>query len=242
MPFIIFRRYEWRPRLWLTVAAGAGIAVTIALGCWQLARAQYKEALQARWSELAREPAVMLSGHIAALDDVLLRKVEARGRYVPEYTIYLDNRVRNHIPGYHVIVPLRLSGTDAHVLVNRGWVAAEGNRTRPPAVAMPAGEVTVRGTAVAPSGRFLELSPKVAEGNVWQNLVLERFQQATRLDILPVVIQQDEAAADGLIREWPAPDLGRNTHLAYAFQWFALAAAILVYYLVHHVRRLPARD
>ena len=28
------------------------------------------------------------------------------------------------------------------------------------------------------------------------------------------------------MREWSRPDLGRNTHLAYAFQWYALSLAI----------------
>jgi surfeit locus 1 family protein len=54
------------------------------------------------------------------------------------------------------------------------------------------------------------------------------------------VVQQTSAADDGLVREWNRPDLGRNTHLAYAFQWYALSLAIFVYYLVSHVKRTPS--
>jgi surfeit locus 1 family protein len=107
-------------------------------------------------------------------------------------------------------------------------------------VQTPAGEVVVRGTATPFSERFLELSSKVAEGNIWQNMVLERYRQATRLTVQPIIVQQTEAIAgvdDGLIRDWPPVDLKRNTHLAYAVQWFALAAAIFVYYVVINVRR-----
>jgi surfeit locus 1 family protein len=98
----------------------------------------------------------------------------------------------------------------------------------------------VRGVAVGYSERYLELSTKVADGNVWQNLVFERYRQATGLELQPFVIQQENAADDGLVREWSRPDLGRNTHLAYAFQWYALSLAIFIYYLVTHVRRRRA--
>ena len=32
-------------------------------------------------------------------------------------------------------------------------------------------------------------------------------------------------------------DLGVDKHYGYAFQWYALAAVILIFYLVHHVRK-----
>ena len=53
------------------------------------------------------------------------------------------------------------------------------------------------------------------------------------------MIQQESAAADDLVRVWNRPDLGRNTHLAYAFQWYAMSLAMLIYYLVTHVKRRP---
>lgn len=218
----------------------AGVALTIALGFWQLGRAQYKEALQGRIDEFSRQPPVVLGAQTVDADALLLRRIEARGHFDPRHVVFIDNRVHKGRAGFHVVMPLRIAGSDKHVLVNRGWIVAGSERTRAPAVTTPAQDVAVRGTAVPPSERFLELSSKVAEGNIWQNLVLERYRQATRLDVLPVVIQQTElmgAPDDGLTRDWPPVDLKRNTHLAYAVQWFALAAAIFIYYLVINVRR-----
>ena len=174
-----------------------------------------------------------------ASDDILLRSVEVRGEFEPKYTVFVDNRLYQHQPGYHVATPLRIAGSKRYVLVNRGWVAAGRDRSLP-VVETPAGEQLVKGTAVTYSEKFMELSTKVAEGNVWQNLVFERYRQATGLDLQPFVIQQDSAVDDGLKREWKRPDLGRNTHLAYAFQWYALSFAIFIYYLVTHVKRSPA--
>ena len=220
-------RYEFRPRLWTGVAAAAGIALTFALGQWQTGRAQYKEGLQGRYDTLRLQPAISIGAPPVAAENVLLRRVEVRGEFAPKYTVYVDNKIHQRQPGYHVATPLLIAGSQRYVLVNRGWVAAARDRTVP-AISAPAGEQIVQGTAVAFSERYLELSTRVAEGNIWQNLVLERYRQATGLDVQPFVIQQESAAADGLQREWQRPDLGRNTHLAYAFQWYALSLAILI--------------
>ncbi len=241
MVSIGFAGFEFRPHLGWTLAAAAGIALTLALGQWQVGRAQYKEALQSRYELLGQQPVIGIGSGTADRDGLLLRRVEVRGTFEPKYTVFVDNRIYKHQPGFHVATPLRIAGSDRYVLVNRGWIAGPRDRSLPE-VPTPTGEQVVQGIAVAWSERYLELSTKVAEGNIWQNLVYERYRQATKLELQPVVVQQTGPAEDGLVREWNRPDLGRNTHLAYAFQWYALSLAIFVYYLVTHVKRIaPAK-
>jgi surfeit locus 1 family protein len=231
---------EFAPAPWATLATIAGVALTIALGFWQLGRADAKQALQARMAELARQPPMMIGAQAVNPEDVLLRRVQARGHFDTRHVVYIDNRLYKHQPGYYVFMPLRITGivgSEKYALVNRGWIPAGAERNRAPPVKTPEGEVVVIGTAVPPAERFLELSTRVAEGNIWQNMVLARYRQATKLDVQPVIIQQTEALDDGLIRDWPPVDLKRNTHLAYAVQWFALAVAIFITYVVLNVRR-----
>lgn len=233
---------KFTPAWWATLVMLAGVALTVALGFWQLGRAKTKQALQQRIDDFAQQPPLLISATELKQDDVLLRRVEARGRFEPGHAVFIDNRLYKHQPGYYVYMPLRFPGTNKFVLVNRGWIAAGAERNRAPAVKTPAGDVAVIGTATPPSERFLELSSKVAEGNIWQNLVLERYRQATKLDVHPIIIQQTSPTGtfdDGLIRDWPPVDLKRNTHLAYAVQWFTMAAAIFIYYVVINVRRKP---
>jgi surfeit locus 1 family protein len=230
---------SFRPPWWATLLMLAGVALTVALGFWQLGRAQQKQALQGRIGDLAKAPPLVIGAQAVQAESLLLRRVEVRGRFEPRHAVFIDNRLYKHQPGYHVLMPVRIEGSEQHVLVNRGWIAAGAQRNRAPPVKTPADEVVVRGTAVPFSERFLELSSKVAEGNIWQNLVLERYRQATRLNVQPVIVQQTDFAVpfdDGLIRDWPPADLKRNTHLAYAVQWFGLAAAILIYYVVVNAR------
>lgn len=242
-PVFDFGSLRYELRWFTTILAVAGVGLTFALGEWQTGRAAHKQALQQRLDELSRAPALIIAAAPQTAEEVLLRRVEVWGTFDDRYTVFLDNRIYKHQPGYHVATPLRISGSGGttpgagrYVLVNRGWVAANPDRSLP-RVAAPAGEQRIEGIALEYSERFLELSTKIADGQVWQNLGLERYRQATRLELQPFVIQQEGAAADGLVRDWPRPDLKRNTHLAYAFQWYALSLAILIYYLVTHVKR-----
>jgi surfeit locus 1 family protein len=90
--------------------------------------------------------------------------------------------------------------------------------------------VTVRGIATIPGQRVLELSDAVIEGRIWQNLTIERYRKFVPISIQPFAIRQDSELDDGLVREWDAPDFGIDRHYGYAFQWFALAATIFVFY------------
>lgn len=231
-------RLAFRWSLWPTLAAAAGIALTVALGFWQYGRGQEKSALAARIEHLGEEPPISVSERELDAGDVELRRVEARGEFEPKYGVLLDNRVWQGRVGYHVVMPLRLGDSGRYVLVNRGWIAAGPDRAHVPEVATPRGPQVVHGRAIVPGRRFLELSSEVAEGRVWQNLTLERYRKAMPIAIQPFLIQQESGGApDGLVRDWPRPDVGVEKHYGYAFQWFALSAAILIFYLVTHVRR-----
>jgi surfeit locus 1 family protein len=222
------------------VAAVAGIALTVALGFWQLGRGDEKAALAARLKEAQTGPLIAMSSAEVAAGDIAWRRVEVRGRFAPEYAVLIDNRVLHGTPGYHVVTPLKIDGGDRYVLVNRGWIAAAPDRRSMPEVVTPAGPQRITGLAVVPASHQFELSTKVADGNVWQNLTLERYRATVAIPIQPVVLQQDSELNDGLRREWgeagPSPD--RN--YGYAFQWFAMAAAILIYFVVTRVRKRAA--
>ena len=227
-----------------TLAAAAGIAATLALANWQLNRAHEKEARGERLEQLAKDPAVALGPGEVTAADLEWRRVVARGRFEPRHAVFVDNRIHRGVAGYHVVMPLELAraraGESRYVLVNRGWVAAPPARGAAPQVRTPVGPVEITGTAVVPTKRFLELSDHVAQGNVWQNLTIERYRAAVPIAVQPVVIQQESPLDDGLAREWDPPNLGVDKHYGYAFQWLALAATLLVFYLVTHVRRSPS--
>jgi surfeit locus 1 family protein len=135
--------------------------------------------------------------------------------------------------GFFVVTPLRLAGRGEAILVQRGWAPRDPlDRQRLPAVATPAGEVEVQGRLAASPSRLLELG-EGRPGAIRQNLDAAAFAVESGLALLPLtVVQAGPAGADdGLLRHWPAPDLGLQKHYGYAFQWFALCALIVGLYV-----------
>jgi len=229
--------YRFRASLWPTLAAIAGVVATLALGNWQLGRGHEKAALAQRIDTASHDAPIGLTGAEVRADDVVWRRVEVSGRFEPKYAVLIDNRIVRGAVGYYVVMPLKIEGSERYVLVNRGWVAGTGSRGTLPQIATPAQKLRIAGLATAPSKRYLELSTKTVEGNVWQNLTLERYRATVPIALQPIVIQQESQLDDGLVREWSAPDLGIDKHYAYAFQWFVMAAAIMIIYLACNVRK-----
>jgi surfeit locus 1 family protein len=229
----------WRftPRLWSTVAAAVVIVIMLQLGNWQLSRAREKESRQEQLDSRSRQPAVALPAAPVKLEDLQYRRIEASGVYLPKHTIYIDNKIYQGVAGYHIITPLRVGTSSMHVLVNRGWAPADPDRSKLPQVSTPDGLVMVSGVATAATQKTLELSDELVSGQVWGNLDLERYRSATGLMLQPVMILQQDDVKDGLVRQWVRPDSGAGRNLGYAFQWFAMALAVFIIYLVLSVKR-----
>lgn len=227
------RRPAWLPALAALFFAG----LTFWLGQWQLGRAEEKRAKQAAFDVAAALPAV----DIAALpvQAAPFSRVRVSGHFDPAYQIYLDNRLRQGQPGYHVIVPLAYPG--GVVLVNRGWLAAAKDRAIRPDAPLTSAPVTLEGLLVPAQSRYLELSDKGATGPVWQNLSLARYREwyhaKQRGDLPDRMLLQTSPAGDGLARDWPRPDMGIERHLGYAVQWFAMTAAICALYAYYGLWR-----
>ena len=161
----------------------------------------------------------------------------ASGRWIAERQLFIDNQIHRGRAGFHVVTPLRLAGSDAAVLVNRGWVARTAAYPRVPEVAVPRGDIEVGGLAALPPRRVLELSAETVSGNVWQNLSIERYARATGLKLLPFVVLA-ESAAPGLEPVRAQPDAGVEKHREYALTWFSLAATVLALWIALNLRRV----
>jgi surfeit locus 1 family protein len=231
---------SFKPTLVPTLVAIAGIVMTALLGNWQLNRAAHKADLQTRLQQAARGPAVLIGRDPIDAGSLLYHPVEARGQFDAQRTVYIDNRVHQGTVGYLIASPLRLTRSDRYVLVERGWVAAGPDRKTLPTVVTPPGEVEIKGIATPANPPLFELSQQVQAGNLWQNLTVDRYRQRFGIDLQPIIIQQHNEVPDGLVRDWQPPSLGIERHRGYALQWFAMALAILILYVVLNVRRTRA--
>lgn len=218
------------------IAALLMVLLTARLGWWQLDRAEQKTSVQNaldQRSALPPLPAAEWPQRASEALNMEYRRTQASGVWLPEHTIYLDNRPLNGRPGFYLVTPLRLNDGTA-VLVQRGWTprdAADRTRVTPPPAAP--GTVAVSGRIAPRLSRLYEFEG-TASGAIRQNLDLQGFGQESRLRLLPwVLIQEDQTPQlqDGLSRQWPAPSYGVHKHYGYAFQWFSLCALTVGLYL-----------
>ena len=201
----------------------------IALGLWQWNKADSKTALQASLDTRSQDAAIAMPSTPADVEALRHRRVILRGHYDATRQVLIDNRLYREQAGYHVITPLRLEGSDMHVLVNRGWLPALADHAKQPEAAVPVGTVELSGIAVLPASRFFNLAAQPTAGwqPVWQNLDLDRFRSVVAYPLQPLIVQLDAAAPGGFVREWPRPDERADRHRSYALQWFGFAIASL---------------
>ena len=235
-------------RPFVVFLGGALVAILvptfISFGMWQWNKAAAKEARQTLLDTRASESPVQLSAQTVDAESLRFRRVTVRGHYEPQHQILIDNRVHQERAGYHVITPLRIEGSAMRVLVNRGWISANGTR-QIPSVETPTGTVELQAMAIVPGTRFFTLAPEPASNSwqtVWQNLDLARYRQAVDFSLQPVVLQLDpQSSGGGFVRDWPRPDERIERHVGYAWQWFGFAAATIGIWLYFLLRPKGSR-
>lgn len=238
-------------RFWLiTIAAVAAMVITASLGRWQLSRAAEKEAVQAVLDARGRMPPIDGRALLAAnpgpspeASSLVHRAVVLEGRWLPQHTVYLDNRQMHGRPGFFVLTPLQLEGSGGGVvLVQRGWAARNfQDRTHLPEV-QTSGDTVVRvegRVAPAPSRLYDFQGGDNAQGSsrIRQNLDLAAFRIETGLALANLTVLQTGEAGEGLQRDWPVVGAGVDKHYGYAFQWFGLCGLIALLYVWFQIVR-----
>lgn len=218
------------------------VALGIALGRWQDGRAAQKIALQQQMTARAGAPPQAIGAALLAANDVELRPVSVTGTFISGWPLFLNNRPQEGKAGFYLLMPLRIEGSNTHVLVARGWLPRyTGQFDRLPDFATPAGTVTITGMARASMGHVMQLgtAQPVAPKAILQNLSPDEFAKASRLTVQPFFIEQSgpAPAGDKLVRNWPAPSLNVEKHQGYAFQWYALAVMALLFFVMTGFRR-----
>jgi surfeit locus 1 family protein len=234
--------------LWATIGVALLCALFLALGFWQLQRREQKRAANALILARMQEPSLTLSGQALDPEQANLRRATVRGTYDYSQEIILRNRTLNEIPGVHVLVPFRLAGSDAAVLVDRGWIPYEmADSAQRAQFRDAAGEVEVSGilqqsqkrpSSIAPADP--PLAPDRPRLDAWHRVDIPRIQEQIPYPLLPLYLEEDQAPGEP-IRRFPRAEpelaLSEGGHLGYAIQWFAFAGILLGGYVLFFRQR-----
>lgn len=216
-------RAGWRMSLFVLIF----LPVTLGLGAWQLERANYKRSLEdAYFDALGSRPA-------GEGDDwQAFSPVRLRGRYVEDRSYLVDNQIVDGEVGYFVVTVFETQA-DARYLINRGFLAAPRVRKQLPEFSSPQAEVTIAALAWPELGM-----PPIWQEKQWSGAYPRRIQ---RLDIPKLAevegavrwqLRLERGQPGGLTPTSLAVDFNPARHTGYAVQWFGLAAALLIGFVV----------
>ena len=208
------------------VAGLVFFSLFVFLGTWQLDRAAEKNALLELFESGGGYETTTDFESLEAFD-----RIAVEGRFLPDRQFLIENIPLEGRLGYYVVTPFETSTNDPLLLVNRGWIPKVDHPDDQADLAVPPDFATVRGlvgqlprVAIRPGEPFA-----VRDGWPRSALYPTTDEIGAELDeaVMPIVLLLGQNQDHGFVRRWQPNVSGPMTHYSYAFQWFAMALAVV---------------
>jgi len=202
------------------------VALFVSLGFWQLDRASGKIAVRKSFEEGG--------GYLPLVESIEVadsQRISAEGRFIADRQFLLENIIANGRLGYYVITAFEIAADQPLLLVNRGWIAASTDRTAQPDISVAESRIEIRGRAGRLPRVGIRSGEAFSDDEAWPRLAnypqVPELSLALGRELLPFVLLLDPDESQPLLRQWQPREQGPMMHYGYAFQWFAMAVAIL---------------
>ncbi len=230
---------------WLDLRHGRGIflllftlffiLVFVSLGFWQLSRAQEKRIILSAHDQQGAIPALrQLASPIKNHQRVTLH-----GNFLQTKPIFLDNKMHQHRPGYEVLRPFQLSSNSKIYLVDQGWIGIKSRKALP-STSIHFAKTQIQGRIWLPDGNpivFRNSQMEVMPGGMRiQQVDLPALSKQLDLPLQPQVIRLQSGQDDQFVQAWPVINMTPAKHVGYSAQWFLMAIALLICYLVFYIK------
>jgi surfeit locus 1 family protein len=216
----------------IVLAAGAA-----SLGVWQLRRLTARRAIN-RAALAARELPPLVAAGTGPAQLLPNRRAILSGDLDEAHEFVLRDRMVRGVPAVLIVTPLRPTGTDTALLVNRGYVPA------PDAVDPGAAKWSEQATRrfygiLLPMPDRGDGAPLVHRGReTWHSLDLSAMRTRLPYPLAPVYLIAESDSVEGTshtirgtvypFRAEP-PSMDEGPHLMYAIQWFGIGAAVAAF-------------
>ena len=220
------------------------LIVLITLGIWQLGRAEIKRVILEKQSHGIGSHDVIdiASTSYDNVDAIKYKKVNILGHYDQEHQFLVDNRISAGKVGYFVLTPFILEGEAKAVLVNRGWIPLNPDRSDLPDIQIKSKQFEIMGRVNSFPSVGIKLIGAEIPTNTWPSVVQVIDSQilANKLGyfVFPYQVELDSHLPEGYKREWQAIKIMQpEQHIAYAIQWFALAFTLTMLFLWYSLKK-----
>jgi surfeit locus 1 family protein len=233
-------RFEKVPTLAYLVV----LVLLCSLGTWQLSRSEEKR-LFLKQQELAAASTeiITLSNYIDMnADELRYKKIQVIGHYDTAHQFLIDNQFSAGKVGYFVLTPFIIQGGTTGILVNRGWVPLNLDRTVLP-------DVEIKDESTVVSGRinhFPSVGVKLAGAEIptetWPSVLqlvdVNILAKKLTYPLMPFQIELDKDQQSGFKRDWQTTTVMLpEQHIAYAIQWFALAFTLTILFIGYSFKK-----
>ena len=231
--------YDFTPSLWSTALVLLFLPFLLSLGCWQLRRAEFKQQLLHEYATRASAQPISLGQLSQRTEETwAFTHVKAQGRFIKK-PLLLDHQFnKHHRYGYQLLLPLQTA--EGVVLVNRGWISPGASRQQLPAVEVPAGRQTVTGMVRLYNKPAFRLSKALDARPGWPKII-QTFDSQVLKRLLERRVWPKAYSGVLVIAPLSQPivNMPPAKHTAYAVQWFCLAIALFLLYLIVNMRKTP---
>lgn len=247
--------FIFTPTLWPTVVFLVLLPILLALGCWQLDRAAFKQAKAATIASRANLPPLSQKkltaqylNHSQTTADyrpLAYHRIVLFGHYDNQHQILLDNKIFNRRVGFDVLTPFILQNSQHAVLVNRGWIPkftgkSQNHHLNHPTIKPVTEPQQIQGLIIPPPSKTFVL-PHTPRAIHWpwvvQAIDNKKISAALGYPVYSFTILLAPDNTHGFAYRGFTNPISPQKHFGYAFQWFALALTLVIIYLVLNVRR-----
>ena len=230
-------------RFWLVqLCTLAVLTLFTSLGYWQLGRGTVKSEIEATQDQV---DSVFESVRLPLdnLESWRYKKANFYGYYDTGKQFLLDNQVRDGIAGYNVFTPFQDEKSGVWFLVDRGWLPQNQYRNVLPDISFVAEPGEISGSIYVPYDEAYRLGGlDDGEKQVWprrvQYIDYEQLSLRSGKQLQAFTLRLDETQANGYRRDWLSASMPARKHYGYAFQWFAMAFAVVILWWLYSLKPL----
>ena len=232
----------FKPGLVPTIVFLLILPILLRLGFWQLDRAEEKRTLIELFNQQNELGPLTITDKLKFDTKLNYRLAQVTGNYNSSKQIFIDNKVYQGKTGVNVVTPFKLKNSEYSILVNRGWQPMVIDRSSLPKITTPEQELTLNGKIKVSLTKPFTVGDSFQSNQGWPALIqwldILDIEKKSGLKLLPYILLLDEKEQSGYVRSWKPVVMQPEKSTSYAVQWFALALALTIIYIVVNLKNI----
>lgn len=237
---------NFKPGIIPTIITLLVLPVLLNLGFWQLDRAEEKREIIKLFKKQNEAGPLLITGEKKINKNLNYRDSKVEGHYVSEKLIFIDNKIHQGKSGVYVLTPFKIKNSEYSILINRGWVAMAADRSSLPKIKTDRRALSLTGKIKILTEKPFTVGEQFQSNQGWPALMqwinVAEIEKKSQLKLLPYIFLLDNDAQTGFVRNWKPVILLPEKSTSYAVQWFSLALALLVIYIVVNLKKVKSES